>query len=99
MVDGRIRRLRDCFECRLRFTTIEITQEELTRLMEAEEKLNELDGPNWAVISFRGVINTEISYSKAADLVKQLLEQPGNGGLAIVSAEAAARLKPVKGDK
>ncbi|HEV7700909.1 MAG TPA: hypothetical protein VGO43_11815 [Pyrinomonadaceae bacterium] len=90
--EGRIWRRRRCVECRDTYTTFEITKKELDRLMEAEEKLNELDGPNWAVIAFRGVVKTEISYSEAADLMKRLQLHPGNGGLAIVSVDAAARL-------
>jgi transcriptional regulator NrdR family protein len=96
---GWIWRRRRCVKCSYAFTTFEITKKELKKIMEAQEKLDELDGPNWAVIAFRGVISTGISYSEAAELVKQLVQHPGNGGMTIVSADAAERFQAAKAKK
>ena len=54
------------------------------------EPVVELDQPIWAVISFDKVEAAGIPYSEAAELLNTL-EKQGVNGLALVTADAAAR--------
>jgi orotate phosphoribosyltransferase-like protein len=55
-----------------------------------QQKPHELDGPNWAVVNFDGVIETGVTYRRAVEVVRNLGDK---ADLAIVTAAAAERME------
>ena len=89
--NGRVWRRRMCFKCKLRFTTWEIVEEDFELFMQAEQRKNELDAPQWAVISHDHVKATGLTYAEAADMMKKMEGLKGSG-LCVVTAAVAGRI-------
>ena len=75
----------------MRFSTIEITEEDYELLMEAKKVQSELDAPQWAVITSRGVTATGLTYAEASDMADKM-RGLNESGLTIVTAAVAERL-------
>ena len=80
----------ECTKCGQRFTTFEITQEAYKKLMENKEIVSEIESPIWAVISPRKVEITDVPYSVAKGVQRELGKQLD--GLFITTSAAAERL-------
>lgn len=54
---------------------------------------SELNTNSWAVVDWRGVVATNMTYDRASDLVTKLNDASTDPSLVITTAEAAARIK------
>jgi hypothetical protein len=95
--NGRIWRRRECLKCHRRFNTYETTQEEFNAVDNEKKRVNELEQPVWAVITFDRVMANGVTYAEAVEVMNAA--DPKDSGVVIVTAEVADRAEATRSTK